>query len=390
MSAAPNPPPRRVLLSAEAADLWRFGRVSLALAALGAFGWFVISDAGSVLFTLLLAWFASVALEPAVRRLARHMPRARAVVVVMASVGLFLMLFLAAFGRLFAQQVAQLLRLLPGVIEAGLDRVNQRFSTSYSTADVLSSVHLTPQEAARYADEVLGGALQLLGSVAGAFISLFAFVLLTYYLSADGPRLRLWIAGLLPGRAQELFVAVWDLTTVKTGGYVAARVVLAAINGGTSALVFALIGLPSWLALGLWTGLVAQFIPTIGTYISILLPVLVGLLSADPWTGVIAFAWAVVYQQIENLTLEPRISARAVEVHPAVAFASVLLGSALFGAAGALLAVPVCAVLLALLGTYVERHDLLTAPAAAPLPTSEPPTDPAAQPGAAGAETASE
>ena len=54
-----------------------------------------------------------------------------------------------------------------------------------------------------------------------------------------------------------------------------------------------------------------------------------------------ALVWAVLYQQVENLTIEPRISARAVDVHPAVAFASVMLGTALFGVAGALLAIPV-------------------------------------------------
>jgi predicted PurR-regulated permease PerM len=136
---------------------------------------------------------------------------------------------------------------------------------------------------------------------------------------------------------------VWSVTANKTGSYVAARVVLALINGSTTAVVFFAIGMPSWLALGIWTGLVSQFVPTIGTYIAIALPVLIGLLSGNPWIGIIALLWGILYQQIENLTIEPRISARAVNVHPAVAFASVLLGAALFGVAGALLAVPIVA-----------------------------------------------
>ena len=114
---------------------------------------------------------------------------------------------------------------------------------------------------------------------------------------------------------------VWGITAEKTGNYVAARVLLAFINGATSAIVFFAIGMPSWLALGIWTGVVAQFVPTIGTYIAIILPVLVGLLSGNPWIGVIALIWAILYQQVENLTIEPRINARAVNVHPAVAFA---------------------------------------------------------------------
>ena len=76
--------------------------------------------------------------------------------------------------------------------------------------------------------------------------------------------------------------------------------------------------------------------------------------------------WAIIYQQVENLTIEPRISAKAVDVHPAVSFASVMIGTALFGVAGALLSIPVAAVILALVDIYVRRHELLPELEAAP------------------------
>jgi len=87
--------------------------------------------------------------------------------------------------------------------------------------------------------------------------------------------------------------------------------------------------------------------------------VIVGLLSPNPWLGVIVLGWAIAYQQVENLTIEPRLSARAVNVHPAVSFASAILGLALFGIAGALLAIPVVAMLLTLLDIYRTRYELL-------------------------------
>jgi predicted PurR-regulated permease PerM len=114
--------------------------------------------------------------------------------------------------------------------------------------------------------------------------------------------------------------------------------------------------MPSWLALGVWTGVVAQFVPTIGTYIAIALPVVVGLASPTPWIGVAALIWAVVYQQVENLTFEPRISARSVNIHPGVSFAAAIMGALLFGAVGALLAIPVVAMLLSVLDTFGTRH----------------------------------
>jgi predicted PurR-regulated permease PerM len=204
----------------------------------------------------------------------------------------------------------------------------------------------------------VGGILGLLGSVASGFFSLFTFALFTFYFSADSPRLRRWLATLFPPRYQRNTMQAWDVTAQKVGGYVAARLILALINGGSSAIVFWIIDMPSWLALGIWTGLVAQFVPTIGTYISIALPVVVGLLSDNPWIGVIALGWAIVYQQVENLTLEPRISARAVDVHPAMAFASVMFGAALFGVAGALLAIPVAAMIVALAEANRTRYEV--------------------------------
>jgi predicted PurR-regulated permease PerM len=90
---------------------------------------------------------------------------------------------------------------------------------------------------------------------------------------------------------------------------------------------------------------------------------------------VVALVWGIVYQQIENLTLEPRISAKATDVHPAVAFIGVLLGTALFGVAGALLAVPVVAVLLSLSSAYVGRHDLVAELQDATPPPSKAPTE---------------
>ena len=333
--------------------------VVVAVFAAATFLGFVIRDGGAVLFTLVMAWFASIAMEPAVARLSRRMKRGAATGVVMLAVGAGAAIFVLAFGGLLVDQVAALLRGLPGLITRILETVNQRFDTRYTLETVLSSIDLSSEEVGQFATQVLGGLLGVLGSALGALFSLFSIGLLTFYLSADAPRLRRWIAQLFPAAGQAVFMTVWQTTLTKTGGYVAARITLAAINATTTALVFLVIGMPSWLALALWTGVVAQFVPTIGTYLAIALPVVVGLQSDRPVIGLVALGWAVLYQQVENLTLEPRISAKATDVHPAVAFAGVLLGTALFGIAGALLAVPVVAVVLSLVHAYVRRHDLV-------------------------------
>ena len=349
-------PGRRVLL--DPGNIWRIGLVVVALIALVVVVRFVLQQGSSLIFTVVMAWFASLAMEPAVSRLARRMPRGAATGTVMAGVVVFLVVFFALFGRLIVDQVANLVESVPELARKALDWVNGRLGTDYTLDDLVANLDLTPERAAGVASQLAGGVLAVIGSIAGALATFFIFALLLFYLSADGPRLRRWIASLFPPRVQETTVVIWDTTAEKTGRYVGARVILAAVNATASGIVFLAIGLPSWLALALWTGLVAQFVPAIGTYIAIVLPVLVGLLSPNPWLGVMVLAWGVLYQQVENLTIEPRISARAVNVHPAVSFGSVILGTAMFGIAGALLAIPVVAMLLSLLDLYRTRYEL--------------------------------
>ncbi|QAY69721.1 AI-2E family transporter [Xylanimonas protaetiae] len=352
------PRPARTVLF-EPRNVWRVGLVVLALIALAAVVMFVFRAGGSLLFTVFTAWFVSLAIEPAVGRLARRMPRGAATGLVMLGVIIFFGAFLALFGNLVVQQVSTLVEAIPDLVNRALDLAYDQFGVRYSLDDLLSQVQQNAGSAANLAGTLAGGILSFIGTLAGAVGTFFVFALMLFYLSADGPRLRRWIASLFPPKAQEATLTAWDTMAEKTGRFVGARLLLATVNATCTAIVFAIIGLPSWLALALWTGIVAQFVPAIGTYIAIALPTLVGALSPNPWLGLIALGWGVLYQQVENLTIEPRISARAVNVNPAVGFGSVILGTSMFGIAGALLAIPVVAMLLTLLDIYRTRYELL-------------------------------
>jgi len=339
-------------------NVWRVGLVVLAVVALGLLLRFFIQDAGNVIFTVLMSWFAAIAMAPLVDRLSRRMSRGLATLLVLLAFLALVAVFVVAFGALLVDQITQLVTRIPDLIDSAITWVNATFSTDFTQEALLSSVGGGGDVdfgliAAQLGPSLLGYVTSFLGSVFG----LFTFGLFTFYFSARMPQLERWVTSLFPTRSQAVVANVWHLTAQKTGGYVGARVVLALVSSVCSGIVFALIGMPYWLPLAMWTGIVAQFVPTIGTYVAITLPVLVGLLSPNPWLGVIALVWGLLYQQTENLTIEPRISARAVDVNPAVSFGAVLLGTALFGIAGAFLAVPVVAMLLALLSIYGRRDD---------------------------------
>jgi predicted PurR-regulated permease PerM len=356
--AEPVPPRRGLEVTFVPGNVWRTGLVVLAVIAFGLVLRFVLQDGGSVIFTVLMSWFAAIAMAPAVDRLAQRMRRGVATLLVMGAFLLFVVIFVLAFGSLLVDQLAQLVSRIPALIDSALAFVNSTFNQSLTLEGILAGVGGGGVDFGSLAQTIGGNLFGVLSSVLGSVFGLFTFGLFTFYFSAQRPQLQTWIAGLFPRRQQGIVQNVWRLTAEKTGGYVAARVVLGTINAVTSGIVFFVIGLPYWLPLAIWTGVVAQFVPTIGTYIAIVLPTLVGLLSDRPITGVIALIWALLYQQVENLTIEPRISAKAVDVNPAVSFGAVLLGAALFGVAGAFLAVPVVAMLLALLDIYGKRYDL--------------------------------
>jgi predicted PurR-regulated permease PerM len=364
---SPKPRPRRepppgaadVAIHFDRRSLWQAGWVVVAVVALAALLKFILADAGIVLFTLILSFLASIAMEPAVARLSRGMKRGLAAAIVMFGAIVAFAAFLFAFGRLLSDQIGTFAESVPELVEDLTAWASERFGVDLDPQHLLERLGVGTSTLTTMAQNLAGGLLGVVVAVLGAAFSTFTFAFFTYYFSADAPRLRRWMAQLFPPRQQEVFSHAWDLAVLKTGGYVSARLVLAAISGGTAALFMLVIGMPYWLALGVWTGIVAQFVPTVGTYIAIALPVLVGLIGDNPWQGLAMLGFAVVYQQIENVTLEPRISAQAVDVHPAVSFGAVMFGAALFGVGGAFVAVPVAALLLALFDIYAHKYDVL-------------------------------
>jgi len=105
-------------------------------------------------------------------------------------------------------------------------------------------------------------------------------------------------------------------------------------------------------------GVLSQFIPVIGTYIGGALPVLIALLE-NPITALWVLLFIIAYQQIENLVISPRVTSRTMAIHPAVSVGAVIAGGSLLGALGAVLALPVAAIVQSLISTSRQRHELV-------------------------------
>ncbi|MFC6595649.1 AI-2E family transporter [Kitasatospora paranensis] len=311
---------------------------------------------------LLVAFFLSLAMEPAVDRMAaRGVRRGVGTFLVFIGVAVAVVGFLAALGTLLVDQVGRIAAELPHLLENLINWVNRSFHQDLSLNELQQKVLKDSGTVEKYAQQAAGNVWGLSSTVIGGLFQAFTVGLFTFYFTADGPRVRRTVCSLLPPAKQAEVLRAWEIALAKTGGYLYSRALLALASALAHWVMFQVVGLPYAAALAVWVGVMSQFVPTIGTYLAGALPVLVAL-TVRPVDGVWVLGFVIVYQQIENYLLHPRITARTVDVHPAVAFGSVIAGAALLGAVGALIAIPAAATLQGFVGTYVRRYEVATDP----------------------------
>jgi predicted PurR-regulated permease PerM len=311
------------------------------------------------LVVLLLAWLLSIAMEPGVAWLSNHgWRRGAATGLVLLAIVLVTLGFLGLFGGLFFTQLADLVQQLPAIVTDIITWLNSAFGLKLDPNNVLELLQISPSQITSVATGLAGGVLGVFGLLFGTLFDALTMLVFAFYFSADGPRLRRSIGSWLPLESQKVFVTVWDISVTKTGGFVVSKVILATLSSVAHSIAFLVIGVPYWLPMGVFAGVVSQFIPTIGTYIGILVPAAFAAFE-QPVDVVWIVAFATLYQQLENYIFTPRVSRVTMDIHPALALASVFVGVAIFGPIGALIGIPLAAAALAVMETYGQRKELI-------------------------------
>jgi predicted PurR-regulated permease PerM len=317
----------------------------------------MVAELRSFLLIVVVSFFLSFALEPAVDWLSRHgWRRGLATGLVMLGVFALLVAFLVLLGSALFTQVSDFIDEAPDRIQEIEEDLNDRFGLDLDTDDL--TARMQDQDVQRIARDLASNAVSLGISAVGVVFRLLTVGLFTFYLVADGPRFRRSLLSFLPPARQQKVVAGWEIAIQKTGGYIYSRGLLALLSAVATTIVLEIMGVQYALALGLWTGLISQFVPTIGTYLAGALPVLVALLD-DPTDALVILIFMVAYQQLENYVFAPKITARTMDLHPAVAFGTVIVGASLFDVVGALVALPAAAVIQAIGSTYLARHEVI-------------------------------
>ena len=334
----------------------------------------VIRALRTLLVVLIVSLFMAFALEPAVNAMARRGIRrgiGTAITFLVATVlagG-----FSALVGSALASETNYLIDKAPSYI----DDIESWFDDTLGIQLEFDTLKVEFLEgggaqdlAGRFADDVVNVGT----TVVSLLFQLFTVALFTFYLLAEGPKLRRMVSSQLSERGAAIVTEIWDLAMNKTGSYMYSRTILAFLSALVHWIAFALLDVPSPVALAIWVGVVSQFIPAIGAYIAGVLPVLVALLH-EPRTGLFALIVIVAYQQLENYFFSPRITAHTMEIHVALAFGSVIAGTALLGIVGAFLALPVAATAQAFISSWLTERTGSAEPAESPAAAQIPPSD---------------
>ena len=349
-----------VTIRVEPNTVWRvIGIILITLLAL-----WVVDEASHLLILVALSFFFSLALQPAVLKLTTRFgwKRGSAVGVIYFAgfVGFVLMLVVLipamvelaqAIGASANEWIANIAKWLNDVF--GIE-----VSDSIAGGTWVENFDETAIDWAKS-----GGLSSILGIATTGLSMVFdiaTIAMFTFYFTADAKRLQKTVLALVKPEQQYRVGWTWDMAVIQTGGYFYSRMLLMVINAFGFFFTMVIVGMPVSLSipLALIAGFIAAFIPAIGTYLGSAIPIAVTLGIQGLIPAAIILLYALVYQQIENYWLSPKISSNTMTLNGAVAFGAALAGGAIAGPLGAFVALPVAALITSLISNFVNHYEV--------------------------------
>ena len=327
------------------------------IATIGALAAFVLmralASASQIFVLILIALFLATGLNPAVEALRRRgLSRTSAVTGIFISVILFVIFFALIVVPPVVSQGSNLISQAPSLIQdLKSNSLFMRLNEQYGLLDTLQREVTSRTSDGKLLLTTFGGVVGVGKSVlSGTFAALTILILTLYFLTSLPQMVKLGLR-LAPASRRPRVGALTDAIISRVGSFVSSQVMIAFMAGVFTFLLSLGLGIPSPIALGM-TVLVCGLIPLIGHFIGCTVVTLVAL-TQSVTIGLVAFLAYVLYVQIENYLITPRIMKKTLSIPGAVTIISALIGSSLLGLVGGLLAVPVAAAIILILDEVV-------------------------------------
>ena len=300
---------------------------------------------GSVIILVVVALFIAVGLDPAVQWLQRRgLGRTGAVLAVIAVVLASLVLFFVALVPVISDQVTAIVNNAPGWFQqlqrnGQIQELDDRFDVIAKAQDFVTS--------GQWASSLFGGVVGIGVAVLGFLVNTFLVTVLVLYFLASLGRTKRALYGLAPASRRARVTDLGERILDSIGGYVSGAFIVAMTAGISSLIFLFVVGLGEYaLALAAVVTLL-DVIPMIGATLGAVVVTAIGF-ATDPKIGLFCLVFYVVYQQVENYVIYPKVMQRSVNVPGSVTVIAALVGAGLLGVIGALLAIPTAAAILLL------------------------------------------
>jgi predicted PurR-regulated permease PerM len=308
--------------------------------------WTILGRLTTVLTLVVVAFFLVLTLNPLVEVLTRRgLKRAGAVTIVFIGlVAVFTLLGLVVVPPVIGQGT-ELAAKAPDYLDQILSSsIVKDLDQHYDLVDRIQGEFNKRLSDGNFISQVFGGVLGVGAAVIGGIFQAFTVLVLTLFLLGSFPRVKQGAYAVIPASRRPRVVSLSEEIMRRTGSYAIGQVAVATINAVCSWIMMMIVGIPYAAVLAVAVGFLG-LIPMVGATIGAAVVCLVGVFD-EPKKAIIAAIYYVIYQQLENYVVAPKIMQRTVSVPGAVTVVAALAGGTLLGVLGALLAIPVAAGLL--------------------------------------------
>jgi predicted PurR-regulated permease PerM len=312
-----------------------------------------LESVSQIFVLILVSLFLATGLNPAVEALrGRNLSRGSAVAVIFSSVILFVVFFAFVVVPPVVNQGSNLIENAPQLLDdlmknGTINSLNDQFGLIDTLQSRLNSV----TSDGTLLISTFGGVIGVGQTILSGFFTALTILVLTLYFITSLPQAVSLGLSLVPASRRDRVGKLTNAVIERIGLFVGSQILIAAMAGVFVVLLTSILGMPSPIAIGMIVFVVA-LIPLIGHFIGSGVVTLIAL-TQSPLIGLIAFVAYVLYVQIENYVVTPRIMKRTLSVPGAVTIISALIGSSLLGLVGGLLAVPVAASIILILDEVV-------------------------------------
>jgi predicted PurR-regulated permease PerM len=312
-----------------------------------------LASVSQIFILILIALFLATGLNPAVEALRRrNISRATAVTIIFTSVIAFVIFFALVVAPPVISQGTQLINKAPTLLaELTNNATINQLNDQYGIIDTLQAKLESVTSDGTLLISAFGGVIGVGKSVLSGFFTFLTILVLTLYFITSLPQAVNLGLSLVPASRRERIGHLTNAIIARVGSFVGSQIVIAAMASLFVFILSLVLGLPSPIAIGMIV-FVCGLIPLIGHFLGSGIVTIIALTQSIA-IGVIALVAYVVYVQIENYVVTPRIMKRTLAVPGAVTIISALIGSSLLGLVGGLLAVPVAASIILILDEVV-------------------------------------